>query len=55
MEGGKLIIILKTIVNMSIFRYGKIKNSSLKLLLLMLFYMNLKFGDAIYLESHATI
>jgi hypothetical protein len=52
MEGGKLIMGLKTIVNQWIFGYGIRKNSSLRLSLLLLFYMDVKFGDAVSLESH---
>jgi hypothetical protein len=52
MEGGNLIMGLKTIVNYWTFGYGIRKNSSLRLSLLMLFYMDVKFGDALYLENH---
>jgi hypothetical protein len=52
MEGGKLIMGLKTIVNQQTFGYGIRKNSSLRLSSLLLFYMDVKFGDVVSLENH---
>ena len=52
MDGGKLNMGLKTIVKQLIFGYGIRKNSSLRLLLLLLFYMDVKFGDVESLENH---
>jgi hypothetical protein len=52
MEVANLIMGLKKIVNKWIFGYEIRKNSSLRLLLLMLFYMDANFGNAISLESH---
>jgi hypothetical protein len=51
MDGGKLTMGLKTIVNQWTFRYGIIKNSSLRISLLMLFYMYVNFRDAVSLEN----
>jgi len=51
MEDGKIIMGLKTIVNQPIFGYGIRKNSSLRLLLILLFYMDAKFGDTVSLEN----
>jgi hypothetical protein len=51
MEGGKLIMDLKTIVNQWTFDFGIRRNSSLRLLSLMLSYMVVKFGVATSLEN----
>jgi hypothetical protein len=52
MEGGKLIMGLKIIVNQWIFGYGIRKIFSLRFPSLLLSYnMDMKFGDAVSLES----
>jgi len=51
MEGGKLVMGLKTIVNQWTFGYGIRKNSSLRFLSLLSFYMDVKFEDAVSLEN----
>jgi hypothetical protein len=43
---------LKIIVNQLIFGYAIRKISSLRLLLLLLFCMDVKFGDAVSLKNH---
>jgi hypothetical protein len=55
MDDGNLIMGLKTIVNQSIFGYGIRKKKKLRLLLLMLFGMDVKFGDVVSLENHGEI
>jgi hypothetical protein len=50
--GGKLIMSLKTIVSQSIFVFGVKKGSSLRLSSPLLSYTDVKFGVAVYLESH---
>jgi hypothetical protein len=50
MEGGKLIMGLKTIVNQRTFAYVIRRNSSLRLSSLLLFYMVMKFGATTSLE-----
>jgi hypothetical protein len=52
MEGGNLIMDLKTIVNQWTFGFGIRRNSSLRLSSLMLSYMVVKFGAATSLENH---
>jgi hypothetical protein len=54
MDDGNLIMGLKTIVQ-SIFGYGIRKKTFLRLLLLMLFGMDVKFGDVVSLENHGEI
>jgi hypothetical protein len=49
MKGGKVIMGLKTIVNQHTFGYGIRKNSSMRISTLLLFYMDVKFGDVISL------
>jgi hypothetical protein len=52
MEGGKLIMGSKTIVNQHTFGFGIIKkNSSLIVSSLQLSYMDVKFGVEVYLEN----
>jgi hypothetical protein len=51
MEGRKIIMGLKIIVNYHTFGYGIRKRSSLRLLSLPLSCIVLKFGDAISLEN----
>jgi hypothetical protein len=48
---GKLIMDLKTILNQTIVGYGIRRNSSLRLLLCMLLYMDAKSGDAVSLVN----
>jgi hypothetical protein len=48
---GNLIMGLETIVNHFIFGYDIRRKSSLRLLLHMLFYMDVKYGDAISLMN----
>jgi len=49
--GGKLIMGLKKIVNQSSFRVGIRRNSSLRLLLHMLFFMDVKYGAVVSLVN----
>jgi hypothetical protein len=51
MEGGNIIMGLKTIVNQQTFGYGMRKKYSFRLSLLMLFYMDTMFWDVIYLDN----
>jgi hypothetical protein len=51
MEDGNLSMGFKTIVNQSNFGYGIRKKSSLRLLLIISFYMDVKFGDAVSLDN----
>jgi hypothetical protein len=48
---GKLIMGLKTIVNQPIFGIGIRRNSSLRLLLHLLFFMDVKFGAVVSLVN----
>ena len=52
MGDGKLIMILKTIVSRSMLTFGVKRGSSLRPLSPMLSYTNVKFGVAVYPESH---
>jgi hypothetical protein len=49
---GKLIMGLKTIVNQLIFGVGIRRNSSLRLLLHLLFFMDVKYGVVVSLVNH---
>jgi hypothetical protein len=51
MKDGNLIMGLKTTVNQLIFGYEIRKKSSVRLLLLLLFYMDAKFVDVVFLEN----
>ena len=51
MEGGKLIMELKIVVNQLNFGFGIRRNSSLRLSLHMLFFMDVKFGDVVSLVN----
>jgi len=51
MEGGKLILILKIVVNWQTFGYAIRKISSLRLLSLLLSYIDVNLGDAISLMN----
>ena len=51
MEGGKLILALKTVVNQHTFGSRIKGNSSLRLLSFMLSYVVVKLGVATYLEN----
>jgi hypothetical protein len=52
MEGGKPILVLKTIVNQQIFECEKKRNSCFKLSSLMLSYIDVKFEVVASLENH---
>ena len=52
MEGAKLIINLKIIVNQHTFGFGIRINSYLRLSSLLLFYMDVKFGVATSLDDY---
>jgi hypothetical protein len=49
---GNIIMDLKTIVNQSVFGYGIRRNSSLRLLLLLLFFMDVKSEEVVSLVNH---
>jgi hypothetical protein len=51
MDGGKIIMSLKTIVNLQNLGRGIRKNSSVRLSSLLLSYMDLNFRDAISLDN----
>jgi hypothetical protein len=52
---GKLIMGLKTIVNQLIFGFGIRRNSSLRLLLGLSFFMDVKPGDVVFLVNPGEI
>jgi hypothetical protein len=52
MDGGKLIMDLKKIVNQWTFVFGIRRNCSLRLSSLLLYHMVMKFGAVTSLENH---